>query len=37
MLNSSTSDYNIDSDGNIKIVMVSNGDKIATGNIDINV
>lgn len=37
VLNSSTSDYNIDSDGNIKIVMVSNSDKIATGNIDINV
>lgn len=33
VLNSSTSDYNIDSDGNIKIVMVSNSDKIATGNI----
>ena len=37
VLNSSTSDYNIDSDGNIKIVRVSNSDKIATGNIDINV
>lgn len=33
VLNSSTSDYNIDSDGNIKIVMVSNSDKIAIGNI----
>lgn len=33
VLNSSTSDYNIDCDGNIKIVMVSNSDKIATGNI----